>query len=356
VDDGRVLERLVARYSPSGHEAAAVREFVHLARRFGYRTRVDAAGNGIAVRGRGRPELMFLGHIDTVEGDRPVRRRRGRIHGRGSVDAKGPLVAALLAGRGFVGHGTLRIVAAVGEETDSRGARHLLRGRRPDAVIAGEPSGWDGLTVGYKGVVRFTATFRGRRTHYSRAAPTAADLAVDWVGGLREWAKAHQGASMFRSPTAKVIAWSTGPAGDAETASVTLDVRLPPGISAGSLRAALPRDPGRPAIREIARCEPVELAATNPVARALVAAIRAQGARPTLWRKGGSSDLNLAVHAWSVPGAAYGPGDSRLDHTARESLSIADLGRSVAVLGDAFAELLGAGDRAPTLRRSGDGA
>ncbi|MFY9716571.1 MAG: M20/M25/M40 family metallo-hydrolase [Thermoplasmata archaeon] len=356
MDDGRVLERLVARYSPSGEEALAVREFVRVARRSGYRTWVDPAGNGIAVRGRGRPELLFLGHIDTVEGDRPVRRRRGRIYGRGSVDAKGPLVAALLAGRRFAGHGTLRIVAAVGEETDSRGTRYLLRGRRPDAVIAGEPSGWDGLTIGYKGVFRFTATFRGRRSHYSGPTPTAADVAMEWVGALRAWASAHQGASMFRSPTAKVIAWSTGPPGDAEHATVTIDVRLPPGISLQAVRAALPREPGRPTLRVIARCEPVELPATNAVASALVAAIRAQGARPTVWRKGGTSDLNLAVAAWSVPGAAYGPGDSRLDHTSRESLSVADLGRSIAVLEQAFAELLGSDDRPPTLRRSADGA
>ncbi|HTP54626.1 MAG TPA: M20/M25/M40 family metallo-hydrolase [Thermoplasmata archaeon] len=356
MDDGRLLERLVARYSPSGAEAGAVREYVRAARRLGYRTRIDGAGNGIAVRGAGRPELLFLGHIDTVEGERPVRRVRGRIHGRGVVDAKGALVSALLAGRRFAGPGTLRIVAAVGEETDSRGARHLLRGARADAVIAGEPSGWDGVTIGYKGVYRCTATFRGRRSHYSGPAPTAADLAVDWVGAVRAWAAEHRGPSMFRSPTVKVIGWSTGPAGDAEEASVTLDLRLPPGMSVRSVREALPREPGRPLLRAIAQCDPVEVPPTSPVASALVNAIRAEGARPTLWRKGGTSDLNLVAPAWSVPGAAYGPGDSRLDHTARESLSLADLARSVSVLERAFAELLGAGDRPPTLRQSGGGA
>lgn len=355
-DPADLLARLVARYSPSGHEAAAVREFVRIAGRLGYRSRIDAAGNGVAIVGRGRPELLFLGHIDTVEGDRPIRRRGDRIHGRGTVDAKGALVAALWAGRGYSGPGTLRIVAAVGEETDSRGARFLLRGRRPDAVIAGEPSGWDGVTIGYKGVARFEATFRGRRSHFSSPAPTTADRAIDWVGAVRAWAAARRTESMFRSPTVKIVSWASGPPGDREIASVTLDVRLPPGLSVAGLFADLPREPGRPTFRRIAEVEPVELPTTNPVAAALVAGIRAGGARPTLWRKGGTSDLNLAVAAWGIPGAAYGPGDAHLDHTARESLSVAELRRAAAVLKHAIGETLGAGGRGPTLRRSAAGA
>lgn len=355
-DDGALLERLVARYSPSGHEAGAVREFVAIARRLGYRTRVDGAGNGIAERGDGRPQLLFLGHIDTVEGDRPVRRRGGRVHGRGTVDAKGPLIAALRAGAGVNGPGTYRVVAAVGEETDSRGARHLLRSPAPDGVIAGEPSGWDGVTVGYKGVFRAEATFRARRRHYSAPTPTAADEAIEWVGALRRWAAERQQPSNFRSPSVKVIGLATGPSGDAESARVTIDARLPPGISVEEFRSSLAHAPGHPVVRELSRADPVDLPMTNPVAAALLAGIRAQGARPTVWRKGGTSDLNLVAAAWGVPGAAYGPGDSRLDHTARESLSIAELARSGAVLRTAIGALLGADGRPPTLRRPAGGA
>ena len=356
MDDGELLARLAACYSPSGHEAAAVREFVRWARRLGYRARVDAAGNGVAVRGSGEPELLFLGHIDTVEGERPVRRAHGRTHGRGVVDAKGALVAALRAGADRIGGGTLRIVAAVGEETDSRGTRHLLRGRRPAGVIAGEPSGWDGVTVGYKGVCRFEAEFRGRRSHYSSPQPTAADRAVAWLGGLRRWVDTRATDSRFRTPSAKVIAWSTGPGGDTEVARVTVDARLPPGLSVAQFLAAVPRERGEPRLRPIARAEPVEIPPSNAVASAFLSAIRAEGARPTIWRKSGTSDLNLAVAAWGVPGVAYGPGDSRLDHTAREVLSDADLGRSVRVLRRAFDELLGTPGRPATLRRSAGGA
>ncbi len=339
MDEVEVLERLVARYSPSGNERSAVWEFVRIARQLGYRARVDAAGNGIAVRGAGRPETMFLGHIDTVEGRLPVRRAAGRIHGRGTVDAKGPLAAALVAGADFAGPGRFTVVAAVGEETDSRGARHLVRRGPPDRLIAGEPSGWDGVTVGYKGELRVEATFRSTRTHYSSPFPTAADLAVDWVVAVRAFAAARAGETPFRSLTAKVVGLLGQSPGDDEVARVTVDFRLPPGLSTRDLLRSLPRTPGRPSLAVTVRVEPAEVPRTNPVVLALEAGIRAEGARPTLWRKAGTSDLNLVVPRWKVPGAAYGPGEARLDHTAREAVRVRDLRRAVRVLRSALAQL-----------------
>jgi [amino group carrier protein]-lysine/ornithine hydrolase len=346
-----VLTRLVARYSPSGRETRAVREFRKLARELGYSTSVDRAGNGFARRGRGRPRIMFLGHIDTVEGRRPVRRRGGRVHGRGSVDAKGALAAALCAGQDFAGPGELTIVAAVGEETDSRGAHHLAARRGPDRLVVGEPSGWDGITIGYKGELQLVATFRGRRTHYSSPTPTATDLALDWTAAVRSLAAARHTESLFASLTAKTVAVETRRSGDAEMSRVTVDLRLPPGLSTREVLDLLPIEPGRPKLSIRIRAEPVEVARTNPSVLALSAAIRAHGARPTLWRKSGTSDLNVVVPAWGVPSAAYGPGDARLDHTARESLAESELARSVDVLRTAFAQLAREGRRTARRRR-----
>jgi [amino group carrier protein]-lysine/ornithine hydrolase len=341
VDPGELLTRLVARYSPSGRERAAVREFRAAARSLGYTQSVDRAGNGVARRGRGRPRILFLGHIDTVEGRRPVRRRAGRVFGRGSVDAKGALAAALLAGAEFSGPGELTVVAAVGEEVDSRGARHLVTGRVPDFLIVGEPSGWDGVTIGYKGELQLTATFRGRRTHYSSPTPTTTDVALDWTAAVRSLAAARHTESLFASLTAKTVAVETRRRGDAETARVTVDFRLPPGITTAEVLALLPAEPGRPRIAIGIRAEPAEVGRANPVVLALSSAIRAAGARPTLWRKSGTSDLNVVAPVWGVPAAAYGPGDARLDHTARESLAEAELVRAVTVLRSAFERLAG---------------
>ncbi len=339
MDEARVLERLVRQYSPSGHEGPAVREFVRVARELGYSARIDAAGNGLARRGRGSPRLVFLGHIDTVDGRLPVRRRAGRLYGRGTVDAKGPLAAALLAGADLEGPGEYLVVAAVGEEVDSRGARHLLRRRAPDAVIAGEPSGWDGVTLGYKGELRLELNVRGRRTHLSSPEPTATDRAIAWAGAVRAFVAAQTHDSPFRSLSVKAVALSGGGRGDVEQAHLTLDLRLPPSLSTAALLRTLPRPPDGASVATRLRVEAIEVDRTNPVVTSFVAGVRAAGGRPTLWRKGGTSDLNLVVPAWGVPGAAYGPGDARLDHTDRESLSLEELHRSVSVLRVALARL-----------------
>jgi LysW-gamma-L-lysine carboxypeptidase len=338
MDEATALVRLLRAYSPSGSERLAVREFIRVAREFGYAARLDAVGNGIARRGRGRPRIAFLGHIDTVPGRRPVRHAGGRISGRGAVDAKGPLAAALAAGARFRGPGALEVIAAIGEETDSRGARHLVGRRGYAAVIAGEPSRWDGITIGYKGDLRLTAEFRGRRAHLSSPRTTVVDTALRWVEQVRALPSLSPGPSPFRTLTCKVVGVQSG-GDDAEWASVTLDLRVPPGLAVPQVLRSLPRDSGQPRLTTLVRIEPIEVDRTNPVVRALEAGIRAQHGRPTLWRKSGTSDLNLIAPAWKVSGAAYGPGDPHLDHTAREWVSERELARSVRVLDTAFHQL-----------------
>jgi len=135
MDELRLLLDLVEVPSPSGDEGAACDVFLARATRLGFRAERDAVGNVIATIGSGGPHTMFLGHIDTVPGFWPVRFESGSLSGRGVVDAKGALAAALLAAArlGLDGPGTRTVVAAVGEETDSRGAQHLLRCDPPAA-------------------------------------------------------------------------------------------------------------------------------------------------------------------------------------------------------------------------------
>src|SRR3712207_8643714 len=110
----------------------------------GFRAEVDAAGNAVGTIGDGPRRVVLLGHIDTVPGRIPVRIEDGVLHGRGAVDAKGPLAAFVVAGAAAsLPEGVrLTVVGAVGEETlGSLGATWLARHRQaPDAVVIGEPS------------------------------------------------------------------------------------------------------------------------------------------------------------------------------------------------------------------------
>jgi LysW-gamma-L-lysine carboxypeptidase len=48
--------------------------------------------------------------------------------------------------------------------------------------------------------------------------------------------------------------------------------------------------------------------------------------------KSGTADLNIVAPRWGCPALAYGPGDSRLDHTPEERISLHEFHRSVSVL------------------------
>ena len=66
--------------------------------------------------------------------------------------------------------------------------------------------------------------------------------------------------------------------------------------------------------------------------RAALAAIRAEGGTPRFVVKTGTSDMNIVAPEWGCPSVAYGPGDSSLDHTPDEHISLVDFQRSIVIL------------------------
>ena len=337
MDESASLLDLVRAYSPPGEEAEAVRVFTRIAESLGFATQVDGIGNGLARIGSGRPQIVVLGHIDTVDGELPVRVQDGRVHGRGTCDAKGPLLAALLAASRHDASGEIVVVAAVGEERDSLGARHLIPRHSPDFLVVAEPSGAANVTIGYKGNLEVAIAFEGERAHLSAPKPTTLETALTVLPEIRGFCAAHAGPGPFASLTAHVHAIHTVRMGSQEIVEVRVNFRLPPTVRTEDVLQFL--DEGGLSYRVSDRSEAVVVDSRNRVVRALLAGIRGQGARPTLVRKSGTSDLNLAAPVWGSPAAAYGPGDAHLDHTDGESLELAELRTAVTVLSRAFEAL-----------------
>ncbi len=355
-----ILCDLVATPSVSGSEAAAVTRFTQHARALGLAAEVDEAGSGIATRSsdESRPitppiEIMLLGHIDTVPGDIAVRVEKDAagemaLHGRGSVDAKGPLATMLVAAARATlpPNVTLRVCAAVGEETPhSRGARHIARTFRPHACIIGEPSAWDGVTLGYKGrlVVRIDVA---QPCHHSAGpGPSAPDVAHGhWSSIQSAVASLNSAHGAGQTPVrtfdiiqASLRSVATSSDGLTDRCSLVGGFRLPRWISPSELEACIRSLAGSLDSGEVAVAfEGHECAhavdRNDPVARALSSAIRALGATPRPKLKTGTADLNVVAPIWNCPIAAYGPGDSSLDHTPVERISLAEYVRSIRVL------------------------
>ena len=80
---------------------------------------------------------------------------------------------------------------------------------------------------------------------------------------------------------------------------------------------------------------------SSPVARAFLSSIRDSGAKPGFVVKTGTSDMNVVGPAWSCPILAYGPGDSSLDHTPVERISLIEYHKAITILQSALSRLAG---------------
>ncbi|PWH18607.1 MAG: acetyl-lysine deacetylase [Anaerolineae bacterium] len=340
---------LVSHYSPSGQEAAAVRWLVQHMQRLGFtQAFCDQAGNAVGVMGNGTQTIVLLGHIDTVQGEIPLRLEGDCFYGRGTVDAKGPLAAFVdaAAAVGEVPGWQIVVIGAVGEEADSDGARYVVDQYQPTYAIIGEPSQWSRVTLGYKGTAWFEATFRAPSSHTASNRPSVCEAAFFFWDSLLKWTQAYnrQKERQFDQITPRLRAFSSAEDGFSETATLRVGVRLPCEVSpqdwyqqVQSLFQCL--EGVDCALQPIGYPIPAYRADKNtPLVRAFLQGIRAVAAAegetlaPSFALKTGTADLNIVAPVWNCPALAYGPGDSNLDHTPEEHLSLSEYQRAVKVL------------------------
>jgi LysW-gamma-L-lysine carboxypeptidase len=352
-----LLHEMLRIPSVSGHEGRLATFLAEQLERLGMAAHVDEVGNVHGLVGPAdAATVLLLGHIDTVPGAVPVCRVGDLLYGRGAVDAKGPMAAMICAAAGARGM-RVHVVGAVGEEVaGSRGTRHLLATHRPPAaVLIGEPSGWDGVCLGYKGRVGVGYEVRKPALHTSSPEPTAAECAADFSRFVQEYLRSVSRSSdpvAFDTASSAVVRLD----GDLSRAEAFLTCRLPPGFDFEGFESYVRRyTPGTVWFDE--RVPAARRPRADVVANALRAAIRASGGDGALKLKSGTSDMNV-VDEWQVPMAAYGPGDAHLDHTSDEHLPIGDLIRSVEVLTTALSRIsvqLSGPDGAREAARSGVG-
>lgn len=335
LDPAVVLDELLRIPSPTGDVDAAAERLTTLAEEAGYETERDAGGNVVMSWGTGDPSagIVLLGHLDTVPGDIPVRHQHGRLHGRGAVDAKGPLAAALAAVSRLQrrDHRPITVIAACDEEGPSMGARHLCGVVPPAALIVLEPSGWDTITTGYRGCVRVSATITRSSAHHAGPIAGAADCLVDRLAVLRDTVTGDAERAVDRIQL-RVNALSVRDDGDAERATAGIELRIPIGTTVDDIVHRVRELMGDGRVVVETACEAVTVSRSNQTARALARAVVAAGGRPRYTTKTGTSDLNVVLPAWRCPAAVYGPGDCTLDHTPHESIDIGELRKGADVL------------------------
>ncbi len=380
-----LIHGLVAIRSLSRDEGEAAHWLVDRMQHAGYdHAYVDEAGNAVGEIGRRNASrtLVLLGHIDTVPGNIPVRVETTAtgdvLYGRGSVDAKGPLAtfvaAAARAKSSWTEQTDLRlvVVGAVEEEAaTSKGARAIAarfdgaREPMPVACVIGEPSHWHRVTLGYKGRLLLDLDLRQPMAHTAGPDVGVASVAVDiWnqvAAGAHQYNAGRDKAFDQLSPSLRrFITSTTEDMFDCVDAQIAW--RLPLGVEAETLaadlvswtathlRAALPTfdvDALLRGQRLTITGDRTELTfgfrgweqawrsdRQNALVRSFLAAIRSvdESAQPGFLVKTGTSDMNVVGPLWRCPIVAYGPGDSALDHTPNEHLSLDEYWRAILVM------------------------
>jgi [amino group carrier protein]-lysine/ornithine hydrolase len=352
----KTLIELVEWYSPSGKEAAAVEYLVERMQSLGFeRSYVDDVGNAIGIMGDGPRQIVLLGHIDTVPGEIPVRISQlpeGEgpgvrvLHGRGSVDAKGPLATFVdaAANTGAVAGWQFVVIGAINEERNSVGARHIVNHYRPNFAIIGEPSRWDRVTLGYKGSAWAEVNVQRSMEHTAGQGESAPEAAAEIWQRIRAWAEEfnQQHERTFDKVLPTLRGFSSGTDDFQAWATLQIGVRLPEELNPAQWYQKLQELASAPGadIQTSGFPIPAYRAERNSaLVRAFLGGIRAEGGKPGFVVKTGTADLNIVAPVWGCPAVAYGPGDSSLDHTPTEHISLAEYRQAVAVLSSVLKKL-----------------
>lgn len=323
--------------------------------------RIPGAGEG--------PSLLFLGHADTVSigpawTAEPFAgaSSEGMVWGRGAVDMKGGMAAALaalelLAELGVEPAGDVLYASVVDEEAGGMGTLAFVdRGHRADAAVIPEPTSLDVAPL-CRGVLWAKVTIPGRAGHIEIPQPSWREGgAVDAIGfgrdlmamvdGLnRRWAEdPRKNHPLLPGPCQaipSVLAAGSVPSSWAAEMAVSFDIqylpaeRDPKGLGSavkaefeaaiGEWAAGHPwlvENPPRVEWPVDADC--AETPADHPLVTGLADAAAAAGSEAAVRGIEFHTDMGMLVNA-GIPTVNYGPGDPAIAHQPDEAVPAADL-------------------------------
>jgi len=310
--------------------------------------------------------LALVGHTDTVGvrgfGGDPFSGefRDGRLYGRGSVDAKGPLVAGLLAlellqQRALPPPVTVLLGAVCDEEYRGRGVRKLVRlSPHTRAAVVLEPTRLE-TVIATNGGARWLIRTRGRSVHSCRAQEglNAIRLMAEVVQVICRvvdpWLLERRHPLCGTPPSN--IGWIRGGANAnvvPDLCEIELYVRTHPGetpadiVAAvnGLIREALPAE----VAEHVEFVKPYHTSrgfTTNPqdpLVQALQRAAQSLGLEGRIAGRPYGSDASFLATK-GIVSVLFGPGDDRAAHGADESIEVAEVVTAAKVLTEAVCTL-----------------
>lgn len=315
------------------------------------------------------PTLGFCSHLDVVPaGDRSLwtvdpyaaHIDDGKMYGRGSSDAKGPIAAALeavaiLQASGFTPRGCIELELVSDEESGGfKGAGYLADQGivHPEIAIVGEPTSLR-VVRAQRGIAWSRITTKGLAAHGS--APERGVNAIDHMAAIvRELNASLPDIThpVVGGPTISIGTIHGGEKLNIIPAScvIEIDRRTIPGETdedvIAQFEAAIERagsdHPDIDATVEIVDSgRPFEVDQSSKLVQTMAtAAAEATGRKTEIIGFRGASDARFLVEAGAET-IVFGPGDIAVAHTAREFIDLGGLADGAIAYALAFARLLG---------------
>jgi len=298
--------------------------------------------------------LLFACHLDVVPpGEASWKypafegvESDGKIHGRGSADMKGGIVAILTAIRQIVEAGTklegdIILIAAAGEETDSCGAKRFITSYKDKlpalaGVVIPEPTNFEIVTA-HRGILWLEVATKGKAAHGSTPqlgvnAITSMKAVLDELENYKIVFEPHEllgGCSMSINTIAGGKAMNVVP----DKCSIGIDIRTVPGQNHQDI------------IEDLQKMF-AKLKQKNPQFDAEVSVVREVGALETDSNCDFVKDFCSVVGigqtkavgfttdgphfaALGAPVVIFGPGKSEVCHKPDEYIEIADVEKAV---------------------------
>lgn len=373
------LARLVSfkTENPPGAELEAAQFLSGILGDAGFETEIDqykpTRANIIARLSNGDgPVFAFNTHMDVVPAGEgwsadpfKLRESDGKLYGRGSCDAKGPLIAMVEAMRLLQAdraswRGTLLGVFVGDEEVASEGAKHYASLRpKVDYAVIGEPTS-NSTVIAHKGSLRPWVRIHGVSAH--SGTPDLGDNAiykaarfVAMVEAFHRDTVRHRTHPLVGGASLTITRAKAGTADNVlpEACDLLLDRRMVPGedekVVIAELDALLKRAQTEAGVRaEIVEFKPTtggatETAANHPIAVASLAASKRHGAKITEPQGfQGGCDLVHFRNA-GAQGTVIGPGSLALAHKPDEYVPVDEFVTASLIYRDVALDMLKVG-------------
>jgi len=243
------------------------------------------------------------------------------------------------------------VIGAVEEERNSEGARFIVDKYKPDFAIIGEPNQWDRIALGYKGSAWANITVKRGQAHTASGEETAAEAAVDVWLKIKAYAEEYNAdkKKVFDKLLLTLRGMESGSDDFEQWASLRVGVRLPVEVSPEDWYGKLEEITGDSHFESDCHLSVERIGFPVPawgcdkntkLVRSFLSGIRSQEGEPRFVYKTGTADLNIVAPVWKCPAVVYGPGDSALDHTPNEHISLDDYQKAVNVLSASLAKLV----------------